>query len=495
MRNDCNKEIAIMGFSYEQQLASALHYLGHRVESSVSSAFFAQNVYGDAITPWDRFIANPKNNPKNLPYGCGEVHYPGNTTTVYGYEDRNTTSTTCASFESFPDLSAGTSSYSCHNWGCSYEGFGRYWLSHIPVAAGRTQNVWNNWWKYIVDYHGATIKDTSPPSRPDVSYSQKINPSVFVQCFTALDDVGIARYDLTYFPDTNPSYGSVSGTEPVVPFPVSSTVDVPVDVVAVDFAGNRSVPLRTKMSSNSLFLPGSGEVQAHTSYAQTDGTVVEVVYRGDEGWTRDIKVENGVYDVCRNAKPWRGPFSVNAGHYSGSGSIQSLAALILPNKDLVHSYWRNGEGYTRLIPIAPDGINYLFKSAITTGPFSDSVIPGEGPIQAQAVISLPSGNLIYSFWRNNVGWQLTMKTPATGLPVIKRDAPWTFIPTDRLPGSGDIQAQNAYLATKNLLITSFWRGGLYWQHQFPVDANGNVLWSQGTPWAGPLHLSSVSYLC
>lgn len=147
----CGKTTFTMGFSYERQLAEALHDFGHRMEHvgiyRVGNGTWQQN----EATEWNRYSM--------IAGHCGNIHYPPGT--IVGSEedkyDKTTPVTTdCDGYRTYPNGPFTPTSITCTAWSCTPEGYMRWWLSHIPNATGVSfkdnKFIYNNWWKYYAWY-------------------------------------------------------------------------------------------------------------------------------------------------------------------------------------------------------------------------------------------------------------------------------------------------------------------------------------------------------
>jgi hypothetical protein len=143
----CNKLLPIMGWNHERGVAEALHSYGHRVESIMT------HVYGswsrNDATPWNKFTT--RNRDISGKAQCGDVHFPPNANSDYDYSNSSIVMSACDDFLTFPTLSGNFKSISCSAWGCSHEGYMRWWLSHLPKANNEgNDGKSNDWWNYIV---------------------------------------------------------------------------------------------------------------------------------------------------------------------------------------------------------------------------------------------------------------------------------------------------------------------------------------------------------
>ncbi len=144
----CTRKLNIMGFSYERGVAEMLEDLGHRVEGTM------QQIYPGADP---RYILNTSNPWGKFVGACGWMHTTPTSSTNGSYDYTNTrfVNTTCNDWLNYPNLTGNTETLNCSAWGCTNYGFKIWWFSRFPKADGKTNNVWNNWWKYIINYDAA----------------------------------------------------------------------------------------------------------------------------------------------------------------------------------------------------------------------------------------------------------------------------------------------------------------------------------------------------
>lgn len=191
-----SKPFAVMGFSYERELAEMLHNLGHRTEASVSRAFSGWDIENPQ-SDWDNFTANYAQTAAG-PYGIGSVHYPANAESGYDYGNSRVVTSTAPDWEHYPDSTGVTEEISSAAWGSTHEGYMRYWLEHLPRADGvNTQTLrQNNWWEYVFNVdgydQGGWPRGTPRPG-PDGHYYLFVDdPGVLWQ--EALDDSATREY-------------------------------------------------------------------------------------------------------------------------------------------------------------------------------------------------------------------------------------------------------------------------------------------------------------
>lgn len=143
----CNKLLPIMGWNYERGVAEALHSYGHRVESTMV------HIYGswqrNDANSWNKFTTRNKDISGKA--WCGDVHFPPNGLSDYDYSNSSSVMSACDDFLAYPSLTGNFKSITCSAWGCSHEGYMRWWLTHLPKSLGQTEGKDNDWWKYVVN--------------------------------------------------------------------------------------------------------------------------------------------------------------------------------------------------------------------------------------------------------------------------------------------------------------------------------------------------------
>lgn len=170
----CEKLLPIMGFNYERA-DGPLHNYGHRMEATMSKVYGSWQENRTSHN-WDKFALNKAQSPDYNTYGCGSVHYAPNAlysglpgeprNDDYDQNLTNYVNSYCDDFLNYPNLGdpAQTSKLiNCQAWGCTSEGFLRWWFGHIPKKEGvGPDGKLNNWWAYLVDPQGAIIEANAP---------------------------------------------------------------------------------------------------------------------------------------------------------------------------------------------------------------------------------------------------------------------------------------------------------------------------------------------
>lgn len=149
--SSCNKQLPIMGFSYERGVSEMIEDLGHRTESVM------RQVYGSweaqPTHAWNRFSLLDKDRPGEA--ACGNIHFGPNSTADYDWSNTRSVSSSCEDWLNYPNLSGAKEQFNCSRWGCDGYGFKKWWFNHLPRYAGKTDGKWNNWWRYVLDYEGS----------------------------------------------------------------------------------------------------------------------------------------------------------------------------------------------------------------------------------------------------------------------------------------------------------------------------------------------------
>lgn len=138
--NSCSKNLIVMGFSYERGISEMVEDLGHGIEGTLTH-IFGENptvTSGSHTTIWGKFVS-----------ACGWMHYAPNSASDYDWSNTKTVNSTCQDWLKYPNLTNASTSISCSNWNCDGYQYKKWWLTHLPKASGKTNNYWNNWWKYF----------------------------------------------------------------------------------------------------------------------------------------------------------------------------------------------------------------------------------------------------------------------------------------------------------------------------------------------------------
>jgi hypothetical protein len=136
----------MMGFNYERDVDCMLENFGHRVESIMRQVYRS---HPDAKNMWRRFIRYDQEHPGRSE--CGNVHFAPNSERDYDWANPRPVPSFCDDWLTYPHLPRQQRVVACDEWGCGMRSHHRWWLSHLPRAAGETDGIANNWWQYVVD--------------------------------------------------------------------------------------------------------------------------------------------------------------------------------------------------------------------------------------------------------------------------------------------------------------------------------------------------------
>jgi hypothetical protein len=146
----CARRFVVMGFSYERGVGEMLENFGHRIESMLAHAY-RDVAPGHA---WQRFSAYDLVAPGHA--GCGNVHFAPNSQADYDWGNPTPVWSTCDDWLAYPALSGRRRQVDCRAWGGGdIRAHHRWWLAHLPRAAGLHAGRLANWWRYAVDPHAA----------------------------------------------------------------------------------------------------------------------------------------------------------------------------------------------------------------------------------------------------------------------------------------------------------------------------------------------------
>jgi len=202
----------------------------------------------------------------------------------------------------------------------------------------------------------------------------------------------------------------------------------------------------------------------------------ETIWRGNQGWTRPVAVDNNGNIQWGIAESWSGPDGLSS--LPGSGTLQTQVNYRVGNT-LVQGIWRNDQGWTRNVPIADDVIQWGSAPA-WSGPISISSMPGSGSMQAHGDYAV-GNTLVQGVWRNNQGW--TRDVPiVNGVIQWGQAGAWSGpISIGGLPGSGDMQVQDNFV-TGNTYWQVIWRSNQQYTRSVPI-VNGVIQWGQASGWS------------
>jgi hypothetical protein len=139
-----------MGFNFQRGVGEMLENFGHRAESIM------RRVYGswehEESHAWNRFTLYDKVAPGRA--GCGWMHYAPNSDRDYDWGNQRVVWSTCDDWLNYPHLTGQRRQVNCEEWGDGeIRAHHRWWLQHLPRAAGRSDGKLNNWWAYLADFN------------------------------------------------------------------------------------------------------------------------------------------------------------------------------------------------------------------------------------------------------------------------------------------------------------------------------------------------------
>ncbi len=193
-RISCTRPLPIMNFNYRVPIASAFHSFGHRVELALSSVFGYELLDG-YWGPYFGIFSTQEGLNLFSDFGiidkslstrarCGNVHFPPNANFDSDYGNYTTVQSACNSFCNFQNLanplfesvnqSTWLGEFNSNLLSTSELGYQTWWLQHLPKAAGKTNGILNNWWKYVVDYENA-LNDPGLEGAPN-AYNSCVAP-------------------------------------------------------------------------------------------------------------------------------------------------------------------------------------------------------------------------------------------------------------------------------------------------------------------------------
>jgi len=161
--SSCPRRFIVMGFSYERGVGEMLESFGHRSETLVSKVFNCQDfvawayrqdrvppTVGPTLNLFQRFISFDQIAPGKA--GIGTIHYAPNSNRDYDWNNPRRVSSNCHDWYNYPKFQNDIRQVNADEWGNGdIRAHHKWWLKHLPKAAGRTGGVANNWWQYLLD--------------------------------------------------------------------------------------------------------------------------------------------------------------------------------------------------------------------------------------------------------------------------------------------------------------------------------------------------------
>lgn len=169
-------------------------------------------------------------------------------------------------------------------------------------------------------------------------------------------------------------------------------------------------------------LPGKGSIQCTTAFLPGDGKLHQGFWRGDQGWARTVPLKTDGSPNWNKASAWGGPIALSG--LPGSGSIQAQTTFRTPAGRLVQGFWRGDHGWSRTVPLKSDRSPDWNKASSWSGPLGLSTLPGKGSIQALSGTVLPSKQLQQGLWRGDRGWSRTVPMKTDGSPDWGKASAW-----------------------------------------------------------------------
>ncbi|HET6165015.1 MAG TPA: hypothetical protein VFG37_15195 [Planctomycetota bacterium] len=147
----CKRLFVVMGFNYERGVGEMLEDYGHRTEAILTHVFGSWDPPKKAHA-WDRFTLYDLLAPGEA--ACGNVHFAPNSTRDYEWGNETPVASTCDDWLAYPDLKGTKRTVTCAEWGDGdMRLHHKWWLAHLPRAAGRSDGKLNHWWAYAADFN------------------------------------------------------------------------------------------------------------------------------------------------------------------------------------------------------------------------------------------------------------------------------------------------------------------------------------------------------
>lgn len=145
-------------YNYQRGLPEATENHMHQLEAVINAADGRDSTPDDAwgdLLFWGKFVGSDISHRIVSPR-CGWSHFPPNAERDYDWANRRFVETDCEDWR--PGGIGATQQMNCERWGCTGQGWFRYWSQNIP-GAGHTLSYdgrpLTNWWRLIGDYDGA----------------------------------------------------------------------------------------------------------------------------------------------------------------------------------------------------------------------------------------------------------------------------------------------------------------------------------------------------
>ncbi len=164
--DQCPRKFVLMGFNYERGVGEMLEDLGHRAETILARVFRVERFWewaynrnrvpamvGErALNLYERFMCFEQIAPGKA--NVGSLHYAPNSGVDYEWGNPTPVQSCADDWLQFPDL-PNPPNYrpmTTREWGGGdIRAHHQWWLARLPKAAGATDGIANNWWRYVID--------------------------------------------------------------------------------------------------------------------------------------------------------------------------------------------------------------------------------------------------------------------------------------------------------------------------------------------------------
>lgn len=144
---NCRRRFIVMGFNYERGVGEMLESLGHRAESILSKVYSGRR---GSSNLWEQFTRYDKIAPGRA--SAGNIHYAPNSERDYDWGNPRSVSSDCDDWLNFPKRTGARKMVDCRNWGNGDIRLHHlWWLERLPHVRGKTDDIRNNWWVYVID--------------------------------------------------------------------------------------------------------------------------------------------------------------------------------------------------------------------------------------------------------------------------------------------------------------------------------------------------------
>lgn len=142
------RRFVIMGFSYERGVGEMLENMGHRAESILEKTF--EGILGEENL-WRRFIRYEKTAPGRA--AVGNIHFAPNSERDYDWNNAGIVLSECDDWlKNFPNFKGEVRPVTSAEWGYGdIREHHKWWFKHLPKIGGSTNDIYNNWWQYVMD--------------------------------------------------------------------------------------------------------------------------------------------------------------------------------------------------------------------------------------------------------------------------------------------------------------------------------------------------------